>query len=210
MFAAAGHLAPLGIAVTDATVGEPFVSSSMTISTTAGSVWADTRTRGNIDKTIRALKLHALKQSANSTCRFLGAGSKAMSMVFTFKKSPSSLKALHISLPYPLAQPCEGLFVKTAKGKRVLSVQFGRGDMGQDVLTKNAVAVVNVVRESLETRLVQEITFHVDRLALPVWSRRLFDRGKKHVFSKFPQRSDPKIDCMAPPAGPPMKRARVT
>merc|ERR1711972_1139050 len=158
-------------------MGQSSMANSMTIFNSAGSVWADSRTRGNIDKAIRALKLHTLKQSANSTCRFLGAGSKTMSMVFALKKSPSSLRALHIPLPYPLAQACEGLFVKTAKGKRVLSVQFGRGDMGEDVLAKNAVAVASVVGMSLDPRLVQEIMIEVDRLALPVWNRTLFDRG---------------------------------
>merc|ERR1712187_745719 len=100
---------------------------------------------------------------------------KPVSMIFILKKFPSSLQALQILLPYPLGHPCEGLFVKTAQGKRVLSVQFGRGDMGEETLTQSAVAVASAVSQSLDPQLVREIQVAVDKLTLPVWSRRLRD-----------------------------------
>jgi len=174
------------------------VNSSVVI-ITKEELWSDASTKGNIAKTIRALRLYVLKQTASTTSKFLGVGSKTMSMVFTLKKFPSSLKALPIPLPYTLPQPAEGLFVKTAKGKKVLSVQFGRGDMEEDALMKNAMAVTSAVRKSLDTKLVREIAADVDRLALPVWNRKQWDRGKRKAAVKSPRRNDAKKGSMAPP-----------
>lgn len=172
-------------------------------------VFADSKTKSNIVKAIRALKLYILKQSANTTSAFLGAGMKTVSMVFILKRFPSSLQALRISLPHNLGHPCEGLFVKTAQGKRVLSVQFGRGDMGEETLTQNAVSVANAVSEKLDTRLVREIKVAVDRLELPVFSKKLCDRGRHQLFKQPPRRRDAKRTSMAPPAAPPPKRPRI-
>lgn len=188
----------------------PVKDGAITLDNSKEGVWADAKTKGNIVKTIRALRLYILKQSANTTTKFLGPGSKAMSMVFTLKKFPSSLKALNVQLPHALPGLCEGLFLKTAKGKRVLSVQFGRGDMEEGALTTNATAVANTVRKSLDARLVSEITVDVDRLALPVWNRKLWDRGKQKLSVRSPRHSHPKRGSMAPPMGPPMKKARLT
>lgn len=166
----------------------------------------DARTKSNVAKTTRVLKMHILKQSANTTSRFLGLATKSMTMVFTLRKFPSSLKALQISLPHPLAFTTEGLFIKTAKGKRILSVQFGRGDMEEDALTRNGVAVIIAVRKNLDANLVREITVDVDRLALPVYNRKLSDRGRQ----KLSARPDGgKRGSMAPPVMPPLKRVRI-
>lgn len=165
----------------------------------------DARTKNNIAKTTRALRLHILKQSANATSRLLDVAMKSMSMVFTLRKFPSSLKALKISLPHPFAHVTEGLFIKTAKGKRILSVQFGKGDMEEDAIRRNAVAVIAAVCEGLDSDLVREITVDVDRLMLPVYNRKLSDRGRQ----KPSTRGDAKRVSMAPPAGPPLKRVRV-
>lgn len=173
-------------------------------------VWTDAKTNGNIVKTLRALRLYILKQSANSTSRFLGPGSKTMSMVFTLRKFPSRMKALNVPLPHALAGLSEGLFIKTAKRKKVLSVQFGRGDMDEDALIMNATAVANTVLQNLDTHLVSDITVDVDRLALPVWSRNLWERGKQKRSVRSVMRSHAKRGSMAPPVGPPLKKVRLT
>lgn len=195
---------PLDFALIRSAFCEPTISRNV-IDDVLEDIWSDSRTRGSIAKTTRALKLHVLKQSAYSTCMFLGAGSKTMSMVFLLKKFPSSLKAMQISLPFPLAQSTEGLFVKTSTGKRVLSVQFGRGDMDEDALVKNAMATTRAVRKTLDTHLVREIIVDADRLKLPVWNRKLWD-GRKQAISRKRARAAP----MAPPAGFPSKRGRVS
>jgi len=206
-FLAAAVPAPLEQAVTGGAVFSHIGCSNVSIKE---AVWSDAQTKGNIVKTTRALKLHILKQNAFPPCSFLGVGVKSISMVFVLRKFPSSLKALQIPLPHPLAQPSEGLFVKTAKGHKVLSVQFGRGDVGEDVLLKNAMAVTRAVRKNLDARLVREITVNVDRLALPVWSRKLWDRRKQKLFTMSGSRNEAKKGSMAPPAGLPWKMARIS
>lgn len=209
MFAST-ELPTLGLPLRDGTITQCFMGNSGLNFNTKEDVWADAKMKGNVVKTIRALRLYILKQSANTTSRFLGPGSKTISMVFTLKKFPSSLKALNIPLPHALPGLCEGLFMKTAKGKRVLSVQFGRGDMEEGGLTMNAMAVANTVQESLDTHLVREITVDVDRLALPVWNRKLWDRGRQKLSARSVRHRDTKRGAMLPPVGPPLKRVRIT
>jgi len=177
--------------------------------TTTEDMWSDCRTTGNVTKTVRVLKSYVLKQTSNVTCRFLDASSKTLSMVFALRKFPSSLKALQILLPHASSQTTDGLFLKTAKGKKVLSVQFGRGDMDVEELVSNAMAVLLTVGKSLDPQLVRDITVDVDRLSLPVWNRRLSERGKPKRAFKSMGRNQGRMDTMGPPIGPPLKRVRV-
>jgi hypothetical protein len=166
----------------------------------------------NIAKTTRVLKVYVLKQTSNATVNILGAGSKIMSMVFSLRRFPSNLKALQIPLPSSLSHTSEGIFVKTAKGKKVLSVQFGSGDMGEEALVRNAIAVLRFVHGCLDANMVYDITVDVDRLSLPVWNRKLWDRGKRKASTKSLHVSwsdHSKKGAMGPPSGLPLKRART-
>lgn len=176
-----------------------------------GEVWSDPKTKGNIIKAIRALKLHVLKTTSNVTSEFLGAGSKTITLVFLLKKLPSNRKALLVPLPHPLAYPTEGLFVRTATGKKILSVAFGNGDMEVDVLAKNAMAVTMAVRKSkvLDTSLVREATVEVDRLVLPFWNRELWNKGKHGRLAKSSRHAAKKKASMGPPVGPSVKKAKL-
>lgn len=174
-----------------------------------GEAWTDAATKKQISKTVRALKHIALKQTATANPLF-GVGSKTMAMVFILKKFPPKQKALQISMPNPLfvGQVTEGFFLKTAKGKRVLAVHFGGCSMDEDALMKNAVAVAHTVRRCLDMRLVNEITVELERLALPVWNRKLWDRGKQRASAKTSLDVVSKKSCMPPPVGPAPKKAR--
>jgi len=176
-----------------------------------GPLWSDTTTKGSIIKSLRVLKLHVLKQIANTTSnKLFGNGQKPITMVFLLKKFPPNVKALRVQLPHSLAQQTEGLFLKTATGKKVLSVQFGRGDMEVDALVTNAFAVTSALRKSLDTHLVREMTVEVDRLALPIWNQRISERGKQKVSMKSSRgHKVSKMSSMAPPIGPPLKRVRT-
>lgn len=212
VFPAVGRCAPLGLSATESgTIGKSPGNKS-NISYPMGHIWSDARTQGNVMKTTRVLKVYVLKQTSSATMRLLGAGSKIMSMVFTLRRFPSNLKALQVPLPASPTHMAEGLFVKTAKGKKVLSVQFGSGDMEEDALVKNAAAVLSCVHGSLDARLVRDITVNVDKLSLPVWSRKLWDRGKQKVSAwslHASRRNDSKRGAMDPPIGLPLKRARM-
>lgn len=172
--------------------------------------FTNARTQANFVKTIRALKLCILKQTANATISFLGPGSKTMSIIFVLKKFPSSVKALQILLPFSLGRPCEGIFVKTAKGKKVLSVTFGKGDMSEDMLIKNATAVAAAVHKSLGVRPVEEVVVAADKLELPVFNKKLFHVGKKKKSSTLSYRSAVKRGCMAPPFDIPVKKVKIS
>merc|ERR1712182_183104 len=143
----------------------------------AGEIWSDAKTKANITKALRALKLHILKKASVTTSEFLGAGSKVLTIVFALRKFPSSLKALPIRVPHALAHPVEGLFVRTAAGKKVLSVQLGYGDMDVEALAKNASSVTHAVvgARGFDASLVRDVTVEADRLSLPVWSKALWD-----------------------------------
>jgi len=170
-------------------------------------LWSDATTRNNLTKATRVLKLHILKHNAvNPQLHLLGL-EKYMSMVFVLRKFPSSLKALPISLPHYLGHLAEGLFLKTSKGRKVLSVPLGKGDMQIDALIENGMAVAHAVRKSLDAHLVREINIEVDRLALPVWNGKFFDRGKQRLSGKLgtPRQLHLKNASMAPPARPPIK-----
>jgi len=180
------------------------------VPTPTKGIWLDPRTCGNVSKTIRALKIHILRQTANVTCSFLGAGSKTLTMVFTLRKFPSKKKTLQILLPHTWGQTTDGLFLRTARGQKVLCVQFGRGDMEVDALIKNATAVLHVVAKALDNSLVHDITVDVDRLSLPVWNRRLWDRGRRKRTSDSAKYSERMVGTMGPPVGLPLKRARVS
>lgn len=201
--------APLDAPVTGSTASGSLVGYRSSLFMPTIDIWSDTKTKDNVTKATRVLKMHVLKQSANTTCAFFGAACKTLSMVFTLKKLPRNLKALQIPLPHALAQTTDGLFLKTAKGKKVLSIQFGRGDMEMDVLTKNAMAVLRTVRKSLDIHLVRDITVDVDRLSLPVWNWKLWDRRKHARISKSLGHNDEKRGSMGPPIGLPLKRARI-
>jgi hypothetical protein len=166
-------------------------------------IWSDATTRANITKAARVLRLHVLKQkAAQVTTKLLGfSGTTTMSMVFVLKKFPSSLKALPIALPHQLAHSSEGLFLKTSKGQKVLSVPFGSCDMEVDMLVRNALAVARIVRKSLNSfvPLVREITLTLERLSLPVWNRKLIDRVKSKSLDFAPQQRRAKRGCMEPP-----------
>lgn len=198
----------MGSSLTGSVVsGESMGSKSTVFTGPIEDIWWDTKTKGNITKTVRVLRIHALKQTSNATNRFLGPSSKIMSMAFTLKTFPSSLKALQIPLPAALGQTTEGLFVKTSKGKKVLSVQFGRGDMEEQTLVQNSMAALSAVHQSMDTHLVRDIAMDVDTLSLPVWNRKLWDRGKRKCSCKL--RVAQKISkrgSMGPPIGLPLKR----
>lgn len=200
---------PLEGFVTDATIiGSSLVNNGGIVNP---PLWSDANTMHNIGRNTKALKLHILKQSSNTRRPFLGFGTKPITMAFVLKKFPSSLKALPLRLPHSIAPLSEALFLKTAKGKKVLSVQLGRGDMEVDALLKNAVAMTRAVRKKLDTNLVREVVVEADRLTLPFWNRRLFDKGKHKVSMKSSKgRTDLEKKPMAPPVGPPLKRVRIT
>merc|ERR1712216_255914 len=90
-------------ALTDGAVIEsPVGVSTSAFNISEEEVWTDSKTKASIMKTIRALRLHILKQSAGNTTSFMGVGSKRVSMVFTLKKFPPKMYALQIPLPYAL------------------------------------------------------------------------------------------------------------
>lgn len=205
-----GNLAPpLSLALTDLGINGNSAGDNNGTFDPMGKAWSDAKTKGNTMKAIRALKLHVLKSSANITNEFFGIGSKTMTMVFNLKKLPSGMKALPIPLPHPLAHPTEGLFLRTAGGKRALSVLFGRGDMEVDALVQNAMAVTRTVCKGLDTSLVRDVAVDADRLALPVWNRRLWDRGKHSRSTKSSTRTTTRKGSMEPPRGPPLKKVRT-
>lgn len=178
---------------------------------TKGELWADVKTKGNTMKAVRALKLHVLKKTAVTASEFLGAGSKTLTMVLALKKLPSNMKALPMSLPHALGHPVEGLFLRTATGKKVLSVQFGRGDMEVEALAKNASAVTrSVVRaKGFDTSLVRDVTVEVDRLSLPIWNHALWDKGKHGRSAKSSSLNTKRKGSMAPPLCLPVKKAKL-
>lgn len=188
---------------------EAFQVKNTPSSEDTGGVWANARTKGHVTRAIRALKLHALKQSANTSSRFFGVSSKSTLMVFTLKKFPSSLKAFQIILPNAIGVPCEGFFLKTVKGKKVLSVNFGNADLCEDALVHNAMALANTVRTVLDIGLVREITVAVDKLVLPVWNRKLWEHGKHRLSARPSGRRDTKKQSMPPPMGYPSKSLRI-
>mmetsp|Transcript_98795 Transcript_98795/g.318576 ORF Transcript_98795/g.318576 Transcript_98795/m.318576 type:complete len:210 (+) Transcript_98795:155-784(+) len=64
-------------------------------------VMADADTRKNLAKVLRALR-HVMKKKAANAHPLFGAGSTAVSMVFTLQKFPCKLKNVRIPLPTPL------------------------------------------------------------------------------------------------------------
>jgi len=195
-----------------ATLDHPVAGSFIMNSKVGSHLWEDASTRKNVVKAARVLKLHVLKQNARVASRFVGLSSTSMSMVFVLRKFPADLRALQITLPHSLGHPSEALFLRTSKGKKVLSADFGRGDMEVELLVKNAMAVVTSVRKFLDVHLVSEISLDADRLALPVWSRKLFDRGKRILPRKIaaPRQLHGKRTSMGPPALPPVKKFRAS
>lgn len=208
-------LAPTSGAGTDCRRGGTPQELNGGISKPTVDVWSESATKKQIAKAIRVTKHVALKQNATANPLF-GIGSKSLALVFNLKKYPSKQKALQIPLPHPVivGHSTEvGLFLKTAKGKKVLSVHFGRCDMEEDALLKNAVAVTNAVRMRLDNRLVHEITVEMERLALPVWNHKTSARGRRRASAKAclnVDSKDSKGDCMPPPVRPPLKRTRIT
>lgn len=193
----------------DADLSPPLAQASTCTST--ADVWADIQTTGNIVKTTRALKLHLLKLSANSSsCMFFGPGLRTMSTVFSLKKFPTCRKALQIPhLPQPLVQPVEGLFLKTSSGKRILSVPFGHGDMEEAALVQNAVCITTAVRKGLDVHLVHDVSVVVDKLELPIWNRKLWDNPRSKSSAKSSVKESARNASMEPPVGGPRKKARL-
>jgi hypothetical protein len=205
------HHHPLGFVQTDGLGTIAHSHGSCAFNPTL-DVWSDAKTQANTLKAMRVLKLHAMRQNAKFSNMFLGVGSTTVSMVFSLKKFPPSLKALQVLLPHPLAHPCEGLFVKTARGKKVLSVPFGTGSMEEHALVENAMAITSAFRKSLDSRLVREIMVAVERLELPIWNQKLFSRLNKKMSTKssLHRHSDSKRGFMMPPVCPPLKKAKVS
>lgn len=190
------------------TLDVPEAVNSLVDSKRGANLWADAATLNNVVKASRVLKIHTLKQSARVSSRLLGLNSSSMSMVFVLRKFPSDLSALQLALPHSLGHPSEALFLRNCKGKKVLSAQFGRGDMDLASLVTNAMAVVAAARNALDAHLVSEILLVADRLTLPVWNRKLFDRGKRSLSRKTA--APGKRTSMGPPALPPVKKSRVS
>lgn len=193
-----GHLEEGGVLDRATFAAVPMAGSR--IGKTEEHIWSDASTSANITKVVRVLRLHGLKQSAHVP-KFLGLSTKTMSMVFVLKKFPSNRKALAIPLPHQLAHSSEGLFLKTSKGQRILAVPFGSGDMEVHMLVRNASAVARVVRKSLKqnVHLVHEITLSVDSLSLPVWNKRLINRGKSKFSDHAPKQRRAERGSMEPP-----------
>lgn len=167
--------------------------------------WSKPSTKKQIANNVRVLKHVILKTTANAG-PFLGASSRTLSMVFALKKLPSHKKALRISLPHPLlaSHTVDGLFFKTAQGKKVLAVSFGRGDMDEATLVENAWALTDAVSKLLEIRLVSEVTVEAEKLKLPLW----WDKGKKKSIPSW-SHCNSKRGSMAPPQQPPLKKAKT-
>lgn len=191
------------------TVGLPHHSKGTFHSTEV--VCSDLKTKGNIAKAIRALKLHILKKTASISSEFLGAGSKVITMVFRLRKFPPDMKALPMPLPHPLALPAEGIFIRTASGKKILAVSFGKGDMDVEALALNAMAATRAVHKSksLDASLVREVLLDADRLTLPVWSKELWEKGNRARPTKSRRHIPKGKNSMGPPVGPPLKKAKV-
>lgn len=177
----------------------------------SGDLFTDAATRKHTLKAIRALKHVALKQSATAH-HLCGIGSKTVAIVFNLKKFPSKQKALQIPLPSVfLAGPLtDGLFLKTSRGKKVLAVSFGLCNMEEEALLRNALAVINAVRGCLEKRLVNEITVDLEKLALPVWNRKVSEKVKQRASGKSSVGTNARQVCMPPPVGQLSKRPRIT
>lgn len=170
--------------------------------------WSTAQTNRTIVKTVRATRLYIMKQTANSSTLFLGPGSKVVSIVFVLRKFPSKVKALQIALPTGTLPIAEGLFIKSSTGKRTLSVLFGHGNMNEATLVANVQAIMKAVREQLDVQNVRTIYVGVDRLLLPIWSDKLWVRGKQKR-SERQSRMSSKTSSMPPPSYLPQKRLRT-
>lgn len=195
----------LGFCTLETMVGTPSASS---YSQAKEKAWLNSQTRGNVVKTIGALRLHILKQTANSAIQCLGAGSKILCVTFVLRKFPEQRNALQVALPDGAMRSTEGLFLKTSTGRRTLSVEFGRGDSKEVALVANVQAILKAVFKKLDVKLVREIFVGVDRLMLPIWNYQLWDRGKKNKTAWLTQRCF-KRTSMHPPDEVPRKRPRT-
>lgn len=170
-------------------------------------VWSNPQIRGNIAKTVCALELHLLKNAANSTNELFGARSKILCMTFVLRRFPSKRKALQIAIAGGATHSTEGLFLKTSTGKRTLSVQFGSGDSENATLVANVHTILEAVRRKVDVKSVMEIYLGVDRLMLPIWSFKLWDRGKRR--SERALVSNARKTSMSPPDALPRKRLKT-
>mmetsp|Transcript_110817 Transcript_110817/g.196343 ORF Transcript_110817/g.196343 Transcript_110817/m.196343 type:complete len:260 (+) Transcript_110817:114-893(+) len=170
-------------------------------------VWSNPHIRGNVEKTIGALKLHLLKHAANCSNELFGSRSQIFCMTFVLRKFPSQRKAMQISLAGGAMRSTEGLFLKTSTGKRTLSVQFGSGDSEKATLVADIHAILKAVSCKLDVKTVMEIYVGVDRLMLPIWSFKLWDRGKKR--SEKTSISRARKTSMSPPGVLPRKRIKT-
>merc|ERR1711957_98418 len=166
------------------------------------------KTTGQIVKAVRALRLHVKKRGAFATNQLFGVSLRPFTMAFLLNRFPKDKTALKLTLPHPVPHACEGLFLKTTKGKKVLTVQFGGGDLETDALVKNASVVLCIVRKSLDLSLLHEVTVDADGLALPVWNRKLWDKAKPRARS-CTLIDDSKRARMPAPAVPPPKKRRL-
>jgi hypothetical protein len=188
-----------------AAVSETIYAQRKEVLKSRSSPWSEPSTKKQIANNIRVLKHVILKTTANAG-PFLGASSRTLSMVFALKKLPSHKKALRILLPHPLlaSHMVDGLFFKTAQGKKVLAVLFGRGDMDEATLVENAWALTDAVSKLLEIRLVSEVTVEAEKLKLPLW----WDKGKKKSIPSW-SHCNSKRGSMAPPRQPPLKKTKI-
>mmetsp|Transcript_63979 Transcript_63979/g.183788 ORF Transcript_63979/g.183788 Transcript_63979/m.183788 type:complete len:232 (+) Transcript_63979:177-872(+) len=173
-------------------------------------VMADADTRKTLAKVLRAFK-HVMSKKVADAHPLFGAGSTAVSMVFTLQKFPCKLKTLRIPLPTPLFEnrEAEGLFLKTAKAKKVLAVQFGWGAMAEVAMAKNALAVIEHVRTSIGARSTLAANVEADGVSLPFWSQRQARRRRESRSLTSTVGSASNRASMPPPAEVPCKRART-
>lgn len=181
----------------------------------ADSVAAESRLdasiKKNLSKAIRTLKLVVLRRTVNAIPLF-GAGSKVMSLIFSLNKTPDKAKvnSLQVHLPHPMLdnRPVEAHFLKIG-GRRLLQLNFGWGNMEEDCLNRNAIAIIRAVWTRLDKRLMREIrVLEMDGLDLPVWDPGGRKKRKSQAFLSS-LRLDAAINPMGPPNKPPAKKVRI-
>merc|ERR1719313_2978138 len=110
--------------------------------------WLEPKTKKNVTKGVRALRLHALKTTAMMSNELFGLASKMLVMVFSLKKFPVSKRAFSLQRPHGRSQ--EAMFLKTSTGKKILSVPLGTGKMNVNDLVDNATAILDEVSKTLD------------------------------------------------------------
>lgn len=167
--------------------------------------------RVQLAKAVRALT-HLAKRRSAGEIALLGAGSRALSLLFVLRgragRAVGRSSPIRVSLPRPLlaGHPvAEGVPGRLGQA-RTLSLQFGWCDLPEEVLLRNARAVVTHVAKVVDWQeAVCELRVReLEGPMLPVWEAQCRRRRTRAAPALAAAGATP----MGPPSAPLAKRAK--